>query len=204
MADPQESTRASLLEKIRDLEDTDAWQRYLTRYRPLLVDWCRRYGLQDADLDDVVGMVLVKVVQRVKAGFVYDPGRTYRGWLRTVLESQVREFWEKKHALAAQATGDSRVQQSLENYPGTDETAEMEDDLETLAQQATTNVRAVLGDGSLKWRSFVLTALERRKGKEAADLLGIPVGSVHQNKSRVARMIREEMARLRDTGKGRS
>jgi DNA-directed RNA polymerase specialized sigma24 family protein len=66
---------------------------------------------------------------------------------------------------------------------------------------ATATVQGLLGKDSLKWRSFELTALEGRKGKEAADCLGISVGSVHQNKSRVAKMIRDEMARLREETK---
>jgi RNA polymerase sigma-70 factor (ECF subfamily) len=200
MADSQEPTRASLLEKIRDLEDTAAWQRYLDRYRPLLANWCRRYPLQDADVDEVVGMVLLKVVQRVKTGFVYDPSRTYRGWLRTVLESQVKEFWEKKNRQATQASGDTDVQRALEHYPTPDQFEELEGDLEALVKTATAAVQRKLGKDSIKWRSFELTALAARKGKETAELLGIPVGSVHQNKSRVARMIRDELARLREEG----
>ena len=74
----------------------------------------------------------------------------------------------------------------------------MERDLEALVQQAAAQVKARLGPDSPKWQSFWRTAVHRQAGKQVAGLLGLSVAAVHQNKSRVARLIREEVARLRD------
>jgi RNA polymerase sigma-70 factor (ECF subfamily) len=193
-----ESTSASLLAKIRDAQDAAAWQRFFGTYRPLIEGWCRACGLADADRDDVAGMVLLKVAERMKRGYVYDPGRSFRGWLWRVVLSQVSELKGAKYGQVARGSGDSGVQQSLEQHPAPADAEGLERDLEALVQEAAALVKAREGPDSPKWRSFWLTAVQRQPGKEVAELLGLKVATVHQNKCRVAREIREEVARLRD------
>jgi RNA polymerase sigma-70 factor (ECF subfamily) len=193
-----ESTSASLLAKIHDAQDTAAWQRFFGKYRPLIEDWCRKCGLTDADRDDVAGMVLLKVAERMQRGYVYDPGRSFRGWLWAVVVSQVNEFKAGKYGQPAQGSGDSRVQQSLEQHPAPPGADGLERDLEALVQDAAGRVKDRLRPDSPKWQSFWRTAVLKQPGKEVAGGLGLSVAAVHQNKSRVARLIREEVARLRD------
>ena len=193
-----EPTSASLLAKIQDAQDTAAWQRFFGTYRPLIEAWCRGCGLRDADRDDVAGMVLLKVAERMKRGYVYDPGRSFRGWLWAVVLSQVNELKAVKYGQVARGSGDSGVQQSLEQHPAPPDAEGVERDLEALVQEAVERVKARLGPGSPKWQAFWLTAVQKQAGKQVAGLLGLSVAAVHQNKSRVARLIREEIARLRD------
>ena len=197
-----ESTSASLLAKVRDAQDTAAWQRFFGTYRPMIEGWCRGCGLTDSDRDDVAGMVLLKVVERMKRGYVYDPGRSFRGWLWAVVVSQVNEFKSAKYGWPARGSGDSRVQQSLEQHPAPLGADGLERDLEALVQQAAARVKARLGPDSPKWQSFWRTAVQKQAGKEVAGLLGLSVAAVHQNKSRVGRLIREEVAWLRDAARG--
>ena len=193
-----EPTSASLLAKIQDAQDTAAWQRFFGTYRPMIEGWCRGCGLSDADRDDVAGMVLLKVAERMKRGYVYDPGRSFRGWLWAVVLSQVNELRAAKYGQVARGSGDSRVRQLLEQYPAPEGAEGPERDLEALVQQAAAQVKARLGAESPKWQSFWRTAVHKQAGKQVAGLLGLSVAAVHQNKSRVARLIREEVAQLRD------
>ena len=55
-------TRASLLVRIRDPEDKDAWRQFVAIYAPLIHGLARRRGLQDADASDLTQEVLRKVV----------------------------------------------------------------------------------------------------------------------------------------------
>ncbi len=192
------STSASLLAKIQDAQDTAAWQRFFAAYQPMIEGWCRGWGLPDADGDEVAGMVLLKVVERMKRGYVYDPGRSFRGWLKAVVVSQVNEFKAGKYGQLAQGSGDSGVKQALEQHPAPAGVDGLERDLEALVQQAAARVQARLGTDSPKWQSFWRTAVQKQAGKEVSRLLDLSVAAVHQNKSRVARLIREEVARLRD------
>ena len=196
------STSASLLAKVRDAQDTAAWQRFFGTYRPMIEGWCRGCGLTDSDRDDVAGMVLLKVVERMKRGYVYDPGRSFRGWLWAVVVSQVNEFKAGKYSQLAQANGDTGVHQALAQHPAPAGVDGLERDLEALVQQAAARVKARLGPDSPKWQSFWRTAVQKQAGKEVAGLLGLSVAAVHQNKSRVGRLIREEVAWLRDAARG--
>jgi len=196
------STSASLLAKIQNAQDTAAWQRFFGTYRPMIEGWCRGCGLTDSDREEVAGMVLLKVVERMKRGYVYDPERSFRGWLWAVVVSQVNEFKAGKYGHPARGSGDSRVQQALEQHPAPPGADGLERDLEALVQQAAARVKARLGPASPKWQSFWRTAVQKQAGKEVAGLLGLSVAAVHQNKSRVARLIREEVAWLRDAAGG--
>src|ERR1043166_7081541 len=52
MTNAPQRTRASLLLRVRDLEDTQAWQEFVRIYTPLVFGHCARHGLQEADAAD--------------------------------------------------------------------------------------------------------------------------------------------------------
>jgi RNA polymerase sigma-70 factor (ECF subfamily) len=80
-----ESTSLSLLQRLRQPGQADAWERFARLYTPLLVAWSRRprYGLQPADADDLVQDILADLFRKLPQ-FHYDPERGFRGWLRGV------------------------------------------------------------------------------------------------------------------------
>ena len=51
-------TPVSLLERLRQPGDQEAWQRFVELYGPLIYAWSRRAGLQDQDAADLVQDVL--------------------------------------------------------------------------------------------------------------------------------------------------
>ena len=72
------STSATLLERLRqDAADQDAWAHFVRRYGPQIYRWCRRWGLQEADAQDVTQTVLAKLSQKLRT-FSYDPARSFR------------------------------------------------------------------------------------------------------------------------------
>src|SRR5690349_547511 len=76
-------TRPSLLVRIRDAADHQAWRQLVGLYAPLVYRFLRRRGLQDADAADLTQDVL-RAVSAAAPGFEYDAGRgSFRGWLFT-------------------------------------------------------------------------------------------------------------------------
>jgi len=77
-------TRPSLLVRIRDLKDGQAWSQFVKIYSPLIYRYARRCGLQDADAADVTQEVLRKVSRSI-GQFEYDRQKgSFRGWLISV------------------------------------------------------------------------------------------------------------------------
>jgi DNA-directed RNA polymerase specialized sigma24 family protein len=78
------STRASLLLRLRDPQDHEAWLEFLTIYEPVTYRLLRRGGLQDADALDVMQELFLAVSRSIDR---WDPAKekgSFRGWLRRV------------------------------------------------------------------------------------------------------------------------
>src|SRR4051794_25181714 len=62
------ATSASLLIRLQQAPaDQDAWLEFLRRYGPRIHNWCRRWGLQEADAQDVTQNVLLKLTRAMQA-----------------------------------------------------------------------------------------------------------------------------------------
>ena len=77
------STSVSLLRRLRQSDQEDAWQRFVDLYAPLIYHWGRNQGLSAGDASDLVQEVMVILVTKLP-DFEYDPSKRFRGWLRTV------------------------------------------------------------------------------------------------------------------------
>lgn len=84
------TTSASLLERLRQPAEQETWTRFVKLYTPLLFYWARRTGLQEADAADLVQDVFTLLVKKLPE-FHYAPGKSFRGWLRTVTLNKWRE-----------------------------------------------------------------------------------------------------------------
>src|SRR5437879_3455915 len=99
-------TQPSLLVRLGDPQDGQAWAQFVDIYAPLVYGFVRKQGLQDADAADVTQDVL-----RAVAGAIgrlrYDPARgSFRGWLFTIVRNKLRNFVASS-ARRCQGTGSS-------------------------------------------------------------------------------------------------
>src|SRR5262249_28062519 len=69
-----------------------AWQRFFEAYTPLMLAWCRRWGLQETDAQEIISNVLARLIKRLKH-FEYNPSQRFRGWLKTIIDNEVRDFF---------------------------------------------------------------------------------------------------------------
>src|SRR5262245_46513302 len=87
------STSWTLLRALRERPgDEGTWKVFAQRYGPAVFQWCRQWGLQESDADDVTQNVLLKLVEHLKV-FEYDPAGSFRGWLRTVAYHAWAKFY---------------------------------------------------------------------------------------------------------------
>lgn len=185
------TTRPSLLVRIRDLQDDEAWSQFVDIYAPLVYGFARKHGLQDADAADLTQDVL-RGVARGAGQLAYDRERgTFRGWLFTVARNALCNFLivQKRQI---QGSGDSDVKEMLENQPASEDEAAWDLDYEKrLFTWAAERVRHEFKDST--WQAFWRTAVQGETVKETAQKLKTTVGAVYIARSRVLARLKEEI-----------
>lgn len=91
-----ETTRPSLLLRLRDHADREAWTIFDGLYRPLLYRYARQRGLAHDDAEDVTQACLESISAHIR-GFDYNPslGR-FKSWLRTLVNNRVRNQFRRR------------------------------------------------------------------------------------------------------------
>lgn len=184
-------TSTTLLRRLgQDPTNQDAWEVFVDRYGLLVFGWCRRWGLQEADAEDVTQNVLLELAKQMHR-FAYDPKGSFRAWLRTIAyRSWCRFVADRQDApnaadldrLRVPAAGDDFLQQ-----------LERESDRELL-DLAMGLVRLRVEPRT--WEAFRLTAVEEHPGAIVAERLKMKVGTVFVARGKVQKMLRDEIRRL--------
>jgi RNA polymerase sigma-70 factor (ECF subfamily) len=192
------ATSATLLQRLRDRTDQDAWQRLVDLYTPLLNGWLKRYGLQASDREDLVQEVLTAVVREAPR-FRHNgrPG-AFRHWLRAILVNRLREFWRGRQSRPA-ATGDSDVADMLAQLEDPDSGLshlwDQEHDKHVL-HRLLALIEPQFTPST--WRAFHRVVLEGARPDAVAAELGLSVNAVFIAKSRVLQRLRDETRELLD------
>jgi RNA polymerase sigma-70 factor (ECF subfamily) len=185
-------TPSSLLERLRQPFEPEAWARFVALYTPLIYSWGRRVGLQEQDAADLVQDVFVTLLQ-VLPTFAYDLQQSFRKWLREVTIN----CWRKDRQRAAH-----RLVQVSQGQP---EPAAASDELEETSEaeyrqhlvgQALRLMRTDFEETT--WKGCRETAAAGRPAAEVAAELGLSVGAVYAAKFRVLNRLRRELQGLLD------
>ncbi len=192
------ATRHSLIVKLRDPADSDAWGEFLTLYEPLVYRLGRLKGLQDADARDLCQEVFHAVARSVDR---WEPGRgSFRGWLSRIARNLLINFLTRRQH-QSRGSGATSVRDLLEAQPALDASATALFEAEherRLFQWAAEDIRGEFTPAT--WQAFWRTALEDRPPGEVAVELGLSVGSVYVARSRVLSRLRRRIKQLCDDG----
>jgi RNA polymerase sigma factor (sigma-70 family) len=191
-------TSLSLLERLRRRHDPASWQRLVDVYTPLLRGWLRRHFLQEADCDDLVQEVLLKVSQELPH-FEHN-GRTgaFRTWLRQVMVNRIREFHRRAPGTPT-ATGDSGFAERLGQLedPQSDLSRAWDEEHDRLVVRRLLEMIAVDFEPAT-WEAFRRLTLEGQRAADVAAGLGLTANAVYIAKSRVMARLQQEVAGLVD------
>jgi RNA polymerase sigma-70 factor (ECF subfamily) len=191
-------TRPSLLVRIRDGQDQEAWAQFVEIYTPLIYGFARKHGLQDADAADLAQDVL-RAVLRSAGRLDYDPKRgSFRGWLFTVVRNKLRDFLARRKN-PGQGTGDTGAHELLQQQPAPEVEAEAlwsQEYERRLFAWAAEQVRSQVQEPT--WHAFWQTAVDGKSGKEVAKSLGMTVAAVYLCKGRVMAKLKEQIRLARE------
>jgi len=191
-----DTTSATLLGRLHQQPgDAAAWQEFVARYRPRIYAHCLAFPLQPADAEDVTQAVLVRLVEKLPQ-FRYDPGQCFRAWLKTVTHHLLVDYLAEQRR--ERGSGETALIRLLENVQAREDLVrEMEAEYEReLFDEALKRVRERVP--VQQWDAFRLTALERLSGAEAAARLGMLVATVYTARSKVQKLVRDEVRCLED------
>ena len=134
-------------------------------------------------------------VARKMRQFTYDPSRSFRSWLKTLAHHAWRDFMDSPRR-AQVAAGDDRAWELMQ-------TLEAREDLIRKLQGAfdhdlleAAKVRVRLRVAPHTWEAFRLVALENLPVAEVAATVRMQVAMVYVAKSKVQKMLQEEIRKL--------
>jgi RNA polymerase sigma-70 factor (ECF subfamily) len=186
-----ETTPSSLLERLRRSPEQAAWEKFVDLYTPLLFTWATRLGLTGHDAADLVQDVFAVLVEKLP-GFEYDPRRSFRAWLKTVLLNRWRKQQRRPRVANAAAGG------SLSDVAGPDDLPDLEEDeyRRYLVSRALALMQTEFQPAT--WRACWEFVVRGRPAAAVAAELGMTVNAVYVAKSRVLRRLRAELRYLLD------
>lgn len=191
------STRVTLLHRIsRDPSDEPSWAEFVRLYGPVIRTWLVHWGLQEADAQDVIQNVLLRLTAKLPR-FEYDPARSFRGWLKTLTHHAWHDFVTEA-GYRHRGTGDSAALEQLHSIAAREDLAariEATFDRELLDVAL---MRARDRVAETTWEAFRLAALEGVAPQQVADRLGVRVSQVYLSRHRVQKLVQEELKAIED------
>jgi RNA polymerase sigma-70 factor (ECF subfamily) len=188
-------TGSTLLTLLRNPADPQAWEAFVDRYTPIVASWCRRWNLQFADIQEVTQEVLLKLALYIHK-FSYDPAKGhFRGWLMTLARNVWRDLQENRRR-AGGGSGDPQIQRLLEEQEDRNGLAEALDQGFLMELYEEAQARVQLRVSRATWQAFQLLVLEGYSGADVATTLHMKLATVYTAKSRVQKMLQEEVRKL--------
>ncbi len=186
------TTRQSLLVRVRDWKDQEAWERFYGLYAPLLVRYARSRGL-DADAAEEIRDQCLEIIARRMPHFRYDRavGR-FQSWLYRIVSAKV---------IDRQRAARRAAKEIPEGIADSAPTPEEEWDRRWRYQHLQYCLEQVRSDVSEKpYQAFRMLLDEELSVEDVAQRLQITKNQVYKAKSMVLKRIRAKLKDLEARG----
>jgi RNA polymerase sigma-70 factor (ECF subfamily) len=186
------TTSVSLLERLRQPPNHEAWKRFVHLYSPLLGYWAERTGFATSEVEDLVQEVFTHLAKEMPK-FEYDPDKTFRGWLRTVAINKWNEI-RRRRQIDADGVSHLDVDDA-----GSQDPAKLlaTDEFQRLLFQRAMEVMQTDFPGNT-WLACKKVIMDGQAAAEVAAELDMTVGAVHAARFRVLARLRQELAGMLD------
>lgn len=192
----QTVTSTTLLDGLKSPENAAAWDRYVNRYRPVLVGFARSLGVPEDEAEDVAQATLLEFSRAYCAGrYRKDRGRL-RSWLFGIARNEIRA-WTRRRRRSPRLADDEGL--GLENVPESrDRLQELWDEewRAAVLRECLHEVSREVGEATFE--AFRRFAIDRRPARDVSIELGISENAVFLAKRRVLRRARELVPLMED------
>lgn len=186
-------TSHSLLDQLRQPSATDAWNRLIALYTPLLETWLRRRAiLPPDDVEDLIQEVLLTVSQELPKFEHNQRQGAFRKWLRTILVHRLRNFWRLQQHRPG-AIGGSDFLQFLEQLEDDDsELSDLWDREHDLYVMNHLLEQAEPQFAPHVWQAFYRQVMEGCPPATVAKELNMSLSAVYSARSRALSLLRAQ------------
>ena len=185
-----ETTRPSLLIRVRNRGDQAAWYEFDTIYRPMLERFARARGLGATEAEEVAQECMAAVNRHIQS-FDYDPRKgRFKGWLRTMVNNRIRNLLRDRHEVQAE-TQDFKRSAQREQSP-----EELFDKLwkQEHLKHCLRMIRSEVEEST--FQAFVAHVMEEQPVDRVCAEFQMTVNQVHAIKSRMMKRIRQRMIEI--------
>jgi len=187
-----DTTRPSLLLRIRDPSDVEAWRTFDAVYRPMLRRFARAWGLSEDDADDVAQHCLTALYDRIR-DFRYDRGKgRFKRWLRTLVNNRVRDQLRHRRPLQADTAVLSGPQQREQSPEEVFDRIWMEEHLAHGLRELRDEVE------EKTFAAFVAHVIEQRPVSEVCERFNLRPNNLYTIKWRLTERLAEKVRELAD------
>lgn len=190
-------TRPSLLLRLHDACDREAWEQFVEIYEKVVYRMATRKGMQPADAEDLTQQVLWSISQSIQR---FDPDHSkgrFRDWLRTIARNAIINAMTRKSA--DQATGGSDMDLLNGQLAAEAETSQVDLNYRReIFLGAATQVRQRVDEQT--WQCFWDTLILGRSVDEVAQQLNRTRGSVYTARCRIIHRLKQIVERLDQEG----
>lgn len=202
------ATRASLLHRLKDLDDEASWQRFFDTYWRLIHRVALKAGLTEAEAQDVVQETVISVARHLP-GFRYDAKVcSFKTWMlrltRWRIIDQLRKRLPAEQRISISGDDDATAVAALERLSG-----KTVFDLEAVWNEEWQAAVLAAAVERLKQRvnpeqfqMFDLYVLREMPVGEVAGLLGTNVARVYLAKHRLAKLLRTLIGEIESAESG--
>lgn len=188
-------TRQSLLLRLRDPQDQQAWTQFMAIYEPLVLRMLKQRGLQEADARDVCQQVVLAMTQAVHLWQPDGREASFRRWLFGIARKLALKFIERgatSNGPMRRGAGGSDMFELLKNLPEPDDRsiAEFDDEYRTeLFDWAIDRIRNEFREST--WQAFWRTCVLNEPIADVAGSLGMTAGNVYVARTRIIARLRQ-------------
>ena len=184
-------TSTYLLEGLKDPANQTVWQQYVDRYRPLILRYARRLGLDEVDGEDAAQQALLAFCEAYRQGR-YERGKgRLRDWLFGIARNQIRNYQRRQHGREVQV---ATPPEQTDFFVHQADEKEWEDIWEqewrdAVLRQCLEEARREVGEKT--FAAFELFASQGWPARKVAEHLGLTANAVFIAKHRILRRVRE-------------
>jgi RNA polymerase sigma factor (sigma-70 family) len=197
-------TRVSLLNRLRDLEDSRSWDVFVAQYQQRVISIARSRGLRNHEAEEVAHEVFKRVARTIGTYQARPHPGSFRSWLFQLTRWRVTDQLRERHKSPAEPMGsrfphrssddNNQCPPTIERIPAAEE---HEDAFEAESRQhliAALLKRAQSVVPPRQLQIFQMLILDEVPPSRVAQIFGMSAAAVYVIKHRVTARLREELA----------